>query len=88
MEEKFEEAKAKTEEEKKAISQNLGHADVGTTFGSYGYGHIEEDRQMEIIKSIKFSSEENKSFMENAFSNLSEQEIKSFSALFNKIAKK
>jgi len=64
-----------TEEEKKAISQNLGHADVGTTFGSYGYGHIEEDRQMEIIKNIKFSSEENKNIMENAFSNLSQNDI-------------
>ena len=64
-----------TEEEKKAISQNLGHADVGTTFGSYGYGHIEEDRQMEIIKNIKFSSEENKNIMENAFSNISQNDI-------------
>ena len=26
-----------TEEEKKAISMNLGHENVGTTFGSYGY---------------------------------------------------
>jgi hypothetical protein len=63
-----------TEEEKKAISQNLGHADVGTTFGSYGYGHIEEDRQMEIIKNIKFSSEENKKFTVNALSDLSKKE--------------
>jgi len=43
-----------TEEEKKAISQNLGHKDVGTTFGSYGYGKIEENRQIEIIKNIDF----------------------------------
>lgn len=43
-----------TEEEKKALSQNLGHENVGTTFGSYGYGHIEENRQIEIIKSIDF----------------------------------
>lgn len=43
-----------TEEEKKAISQNLGHENVGTTFGSYGYGRIEENRQIEIIKSIDF----------------------------------
>jgi|GEM_PF-170664 len=63
-----------TEEEKKAISQNLGHADVGTTFGSYGYGHIEEDRQVEIIKGIKFSSEENKKFTINALNDLSKKE--------------
>ncbi len=43
-----------TEEEKKAISQNLGHENTGTTFGSYGYGRIEENRQIEIIKSIDF----------------------------------
>lgn len=65
-----------TEEEKKAISQNLGHADVGTTFGSYGYGHIAEDRQVEIIKNIKFSSEENKKIAENVFTNLSDNDIK------------
>lgn len=43
-----------TEEEKKAISQNLGHEDVGTTFGSYGYGRINDDRQIEIIRNINF----------------------------------
>lgn len=43
-----------TEEEKKAISQNLGHENVGTTFGSYGYGKIAEDRQIEIVKNIDF----------------------------------
>lgn len=47
-----------TEEEKKAISQNLGHENVGTTFGSYGYGQIEEDRQIEIVKNIKFGNKE------------------------------
>ncbi len=47
-----------TEEEKKAISQNLGHENTGTTFGSYGYGHIEEDRQIEIVKKIKLGSKE------------------------------
>ena len=41
-----------TEEEKKAFSQNLGHEDTGTTFGSYGYGKINEDRQIEIIQNI------------------------------------
>ncbi len=43
-----------TEEQKKALSQNFGHEDVGTTFSSYGYGHIPEDKQVEIIKNIDF----------------------------------
>ena len=43
-----------TEEEKKAISQSLGHENVGTTFGSYGYGRIEENKQIDIIKNIDF----------------------------------
>jgi len=47
-----------TEEEKKAISQNLGHKDVGTTFGSYGYGAIDEDRQIELIKNIDFGGKD------------------------------
>ncbi|MEK7524386.1 MAG: tyrosine-type recombinase/integrase [Patescibacteria group bacterium] len=47
-----------TEEEKKAISQNLGHENTGTTFGSYGYGHIEEERQINIVKNIKFGDKE------------------------------
>jgi len=48
-----------TEEEKKAISQNLGHNDIGTTFGTYGYGKIEEDRQIDLVKSIKLDRTEN-----------------------------
>lgn len=43
-----------TEEQKKAISQSMGHEDVRTTFGSYGYGKIDEDKQIEIIKNIDF----------------------------------
>jgi integrase len=43
-----------TEQEKKAFSQSLGHKDVGTTFGSYGYGAIKPDEQIEIIKNIDF----------------------------------
>ena len=43
-----------TEEQKKAISQSLGHEDVRTTFGSYGYGKIDEDKQIDIIKNIDF----------------------------------
>lgn len=60
-----------TEEEKKAISQNLGHENTGTTFGSYGYGHIEEDRQIDIVKKIKFGDKE----IEGKFS-FSEEEMK------------
>ena len=41
-----------TEEEKKAISQNLGHENVGTTFGSYGYGSINEEKQISIVRNI------------------------------------
>ncbi|OGZ70252.1 MAG: hypothetical protein A2904_01135 [Candidatus Staskawiczbacteria bacterium RIFCSPLOWO2_01_FULL_33_9] len=43
-----------TEEEKKAISQSLGHENTGTTFGSYGYGKIDENKQIDIIKNIDF----------------------------------
>lgn len=43
-----------TEEEKKAISQNLGHEDVATTFGSYGYGKMDEPKQIELMRSIDF----------------------------------
>lgn len=60
-----------TEEEKKAISQNLGHENVGTTFGSYGYGHIEEDRQIDIVKKIKIGNKE----IEGKFS-FSKEEIR------------
>ena len=44
-----------TEEEKRAISQGLGHEHVSTTFDSNGYGHIEEERQIEIVKNIKLA---------------------------------
>jgi len=52
-----------TEEEKKAISQNLGHEDVGTTFGSYGYGKISADRQIDIVKGIKIGHPETESII-------------------------
>ncbi len=60
-----------TEEEKKAISQNLGHENTGTTFGSYGYGHIEEERQIDIVKNIKIGEKE----VEGKFS-LTQSDIK------------
>lgn len=61
-----------TEEEKKAISQNLGHENTGTTFGSYGYGHIEEERQVDIVKRIKLGDKE----VEGRFG-FSKEELKS-----------
>lgn len=42
-----------TEEEKKAISLNLGHSNIGTTFGSYGYGSMSDDEAVEIVKKLK-----------------------------------
>jgi len=45
-----------TEKEKKAFSQNLGHENVGTTFGSYGYGHIDPMKQVQIIREISFNN--------------------------------
>lgn len=46
-----------TEEQKKAISQSMGHENTGTTFGSYGYGKIDESRQIEIIRNIDFNGQ-------------------------------
>ncbi len=42
-----------TEEEKKAISLNLGHANIGTTFGSYGYGNMNGEDAVRIVKELK-----------------------------------
>ena len=42
-----------TEEEKRAISRNLGHENVGTTFGSYGYGAMSDERAVEIVQELK-----------------------------------
>lgn len=53
-----------TEEEKKAISLNLGHANVGTTFGSYGYGNMTEEDAVEIVKKLKTNFiSDNKTFI-------------------------
>ena len=51
---------ALTEQEKKAFSQSLGHKDVGTTFGSYGYGGFKPDQQTEIIRNIDFEGRNRK----------------------------
>lgn len=44
-----------TEEEKRAISLNLGHANVGTTFGSYGYGSMSNEDAIKIVQKLKNS---------------------------------
>lgn len=41
-----------TEEEKRAISLNLGHENVGTTFGSYGYGSMSSQDAVKIVQKI------------------------------------
>ncbi len=49
-----------TEEEKRAISLNLGHANVGTTFGSYGYGSMDDERAVKIVQELKDFQNSNK----------------------------
>ena len=44
-----------TEEEKKAISINLGHEDIGTTFGSYGYGSMSPIDATKIVQKLLMS---------------------------------
>jgi len=41
-----------TEEEKKAISMNLGHENTGTTFGSYGYGNMTPIDAVKIVQKL------------------------------------
>jgi integrase len=48
-----------TEEEKRAISLNLGHSNVGTTFGSYGYGSMSEEDAVKIVQKLKTAQSEN-----------------------------
>ena len=52
-----------TEEEKKAVSLNLGHADVGTTFGSYGYGGMTDEDAVKIVQKLKTSQADSNSQM-------------------------
>jgi integrase len=47
-----------TEEEKKAVSLNLGHDNVGTTFGSYGYGGMTPLDATNIVKKITTTNQE------------------------------
>lgn len=68
-----------TEEEKKAISLNLGHADIGTTFGSYGYGSMSDETAIDIVKKLKEQdngknnggiSDEDKAVLKRLFANI------------------
>jgi hypothetical protein len=45
-----------TEEEKKAISMNLGHENVGTTFGSYGYGNMTPIDAVKIVQKLTMTT--------------------------------
>lgn len=51
------EKKCKTAEELKAVSQNLGHERVATTFTSYG--NLNTDKANEIIKNMNFNNNAN-----------------------------
>lgn len=42
-----------TEEEKRAISLTLGHENIGTTFGAYGYGSMGVERAVEIVRELR-----------------------------------
>ena len=68
-----------TEEEKRAISMNLGHENVGTTFGSYGYGSMNSETAVKIVQKLKDLQEGAGDTL-----NLSEQER----ALFEKFLKR
>ena len=43
-----------TEEEKRAISLNLGHENVSTTFGAYGYGSMSSEAAVSIVQQLKY----------------------------------
>ena len=42
-----------TEQEKKAVSVTVGHARVGTTFGSYGNASMSDEEAVNIVKKLK-----------------------------------
>lgn len=48
-----------TEEQKRAISLNLGHENVSTTFGSYGYGSMSNKDAIKIVQKLKDSDTDN-----------------------------
>ena len=46
-----------TEEEKKAFSITLGHANVATTFGSYCSRNMSNEEAVEIVQKLRYSQE-------------------------------
>lgn len=68
-----------TEEEKRAISLNLGHANVGTTFGSYGYGSMTEEDAVKIVQKLKTTNKGENSLV------LSDEERAVFERVINRI---
>jgi integrase len=51
--------KGLTEADKRSISLVLGHENIGTTFGSYGYGHISPKDAVERVKAMKSRNSNN-----------------------------
>jgi integrase/recombinase XerD len=70
-----------TEEQKKAVSQNLGHEHVSTTFGSYGYGKVKEERQIELLSGIDFDAVASSKAM------LGEEDLERIAAILTKSMK-
>lgn len=64
-----------TEKDKKAISLNLGHENIATTFDSYGYSTMTHDEVIETIKNLK------KSGKEVSLNSLTKQELKVIMAM-------
>lgn len=67
-----------TEEEKKAFSVNLGHANVGTTFGSYGSGKMTDEQAVDIIKKFKENGDQSNH-------RVTDEEWEFFQKIFNKM---
>ncbi len=68
-----------TEKEKRAISLCLGHENVGTTFGSYGYGNISDKDATKIVREIQTGQDSNGSVT------LSSEEKESLDNLLKKL---
>jgi len=49
-----------TEEEKRAISLNLGHENVATTFGAYGYGSMSNEDAVKIVQKLNDTVDDGK----------------------------
>jgi integrase/recombinase XerD len=47
-----------TEEEKRAISLNLGHENVATTFGAYGYGSMSNEDAVKIVQKLNDTADD------------------------------